>query len=326
MNLQQLRYVAEIARQGNHLSAAAEALHTSQPGVSRQIQLLESELGFDIFVRTRNRIIGLTEPGEHVLAIAKRVTTDLAGLRSLKEDLRSKDRGILTIATTHTQARYVLPKFIKAFIERYPSVQLNLKQGDLELICQMVEDGEADIALGPETVRSFPQLLKLPCFELPRSVVGLTGHPIFSVPDLTLEAVAAYPIITYDPRYSGRWKVMAAFKKAGIEPRITLSAIDADVCKTYAAMGLGLAILTSVTFDPEHDEGLSARDCRHLFASSTSTVAIRPGTYMRPFVLDFIASIAAHLTPKAVRDAMRSMALTETAGNVDSESLSLDVT
>lgn len=313
MNLQQLRYVAEIVKQGNHLSAAADALHTSQPGVSRQIQLLESELGFDIFVRTRNRILGLTEPGEHVLAIAKRVTTDLEGLNSLKEDLRAKDRGVLTVATTHTQARYVLPKVVKRFIDRYPAVQLILKQGDPEQICQMVEDGDADIAIGPETVRPFPQLLKLPCIELPRSVVGLTGHPIFSVPEMTLEAIAAYPIITYDPRYTGRWKVMAEFKKAGIKPKVTLSAIDADVCKTYAAMGLGLAILTSVTFDPEHDDGLSARDGSHLFASSISTVAIRPSTYVRPFVLDFISSIAEKLTPKAVREAMRAMALAENA-------------
>lgn len=308
MKLQQLRYVAEIVRQGNHLSAAAEALHTSQPGVSRQIQLLESELGFEIFERTRNRIIGLTEPGEHVLAIAKRITADLEGLRALKDDLKAKDRGTLTIATTHTQARYVLPRVVKRFIERYPQVELILKQGDPEHICQMVEDGEADVALGPETVKSFPQLLKLPCFELSRCVVGLTGHPIFALAEMGLADIAAYPIITYDPRYSGRWKVMGAFKKAGIKPRVILSAIDADVSKTYAAMGLGLAILTNVAFDPERDENLSARDASHLFPSSTSTVAIRPSTYVRPFVLDFIATIAEHLTPKAVREALRAVA------------------
>jgi LysR family cys regulon transcriptional activator len=306
MKLQQLKYVAEIVRQGNHLSAAAEALHTSQPGVSRQIQLLESELGFEVFVRTRNRIIGLTEQGEHVLAIAKRVTTDLEGLRALGEDLKARDRGVLTVATTHTQARYVLPKIVKSFIERYPLVQLVLRQGDPEQICQMVEDGEADIALGPETVRNFPQLVKLLCFELPRSVVGPTGHPIFSTPEMTLQNIAAYPILTYDPRYTGRWKVMAAFKKAGIKPKVILSAIDADVCKTYASLGLGLAILTSVAFDPVHDNGLSSRDASHLFSSSTSTIAIRPSTYVRPFVFDFISSIAERLTPKVVREAIRA--------------------
>lgn len=316
MKLQQLRYVAEIVRQGNHLSAAAEALHTSQPGVSRQIQLLESELGFDIFVRTRNRIIGLTEQGEHVLAIAKRVTTDLEGLRSLGEDMKARDRGVLTVATTHTQARYVLPRVVKSFIERYPNVQLVLKQGDPEQICQMVEDGEADIALGPETVRSFPSLVKLPCFELPRSVVGLRGHPIFSLRSITLRDIAAYPIITYDPRYTGRWKVMGEFKKAGIKPKIILSAIDADVCKTYAAMGLGLAILTSVTYDAGHDVELQSRDGSHLFASSTSTVAIRPSTYVRPFVLDFISSLAERLTPKFVRETIRAAANESVAAGV----------
>jgi LysR family transcriptional regulator, cys regulon transcriptional activator len=308
MKLQQLRYVAEIVRQGNHLSAAAEALHTSQPGVSRQIQLLESELGFEVFVRTRNRIIGLTEQGQHVLAIAKRVTTDLEGLRALGADVKAKDRGVLTVATTHTQARYVLPRVVKAFIERYPNVQLVLKQGDPEQVCQMVEDGESDIALGPETVRHFPQLVKLPCFELPRSVVGLKGHPIFSLPSINLHDIAAYPIITYDPRYTGRWKVMGEFKKAGIKPKVILSAIDADVCKTYAAMGLGLAILTSVTYDADHDVELQARDGSHLFASSTSTVAIRPSIYIRPFVLDFIASLAERLTPKFVRETIRAAA------------------
>lgn len=308
MKLQQLRYVAEIVRQGNHLSAAAEALHTSQPGVSRQIQLLESELGFEIFVRTRNRVIGLTEQGKHVLAIAKRVTTDLEGLRALGEDAKAKDRGVLTIATTHTQARYVLPRVIKQFIEQYPKVELVLKQGDPEQICQMVEDGDADLALGPETARSFPQLVKLPCFELTRSVVGLKGLPIFSLPAITLHDIATYPIITYDPRYTGRWKVMGEFKKAGIRPKVTLSAIDADICKTYAAMGLGLAILTSVTFDAEHDVKLEARDASHLFAASTSTIAMRPSTYVRPFVLDFIASLAEGLTPKVVRERIRAAA------------------
>jgi LysR family cys regulon transcriptional activator len=306
MKLQQLQYVAEIVRQGNHLSAAAEALHTSQPGVSRQIQLLESELGFEIFVRTRNRIIGMTEQGKHVLAIAKRVTMDLEGLRSLKEDLKAKDRGVLTIATTHTQARYVLPPVVKSFLERYPAVELILKQGDPEQVCEMVEDGEADIALGPQTVRSFPHLLKLPCFELPRCVVALTGHPIFARPQMTLADIAEYPIISYAPRYTGRWKVMDAFKKANLKPRIILSAIDADVCKTYASIGLGLAILTSVVFDADRDEGLSARDASHLFESSVSTVAIRPSTYVRPFVLDFITSIAEHLTASHVREALRS--------------------
>ena len=308
MKLQQLRYVSEIVRQGNHLSAAADSLNTSQPGVSRQIQLLESELGFEIFTRTRNRIIGLTEHGAQVLVIADRVTAEIEALRSLGEDAKARDRGVLTIGTTHTQARYVLPRVAKDFIGRYPRVQLVLKQGDPEQICQMVEDGEADFALGPETVKTYPRLVKLPCLELTRSVVATKGHPIFALPEITLHDIARYPIISYDPRYTGRWKVMGEFRKAGIEPKVILSAIDADVCKTYAAMGLGLAILTSVAYVPEHDVELAARDCGHLFASSISTVTIRPSTYVRHFVLDFIASLAPHLTPRFVMGKMRNAA------------------
>lgn len=306
MNLQQLRCVVEIARQGNHLSAAAAALNTSQPGVSRQIKLLEEELGFEVFERTRNRIVGLTAPGREVLEIARRMNVEFDGLRRLKDEVRTKDSGTLVVATTHTQARYVLPRVIKSFVERYPAVQLNLKQGDPEQVCQMVEEGSADLAIGPQTVRHFPQLIRLPCLELTRCVVGPPDHPIFSLPTMTLGDIAAFPIIAYDPRYTGRWKVMAAFEKAGLKPRVAMSAIDADVCKTYAALGMGLAILASVTYDAEQDRGLVARDAGHLFATSISTIAIRPSGYVRPFVLDFIAATAAHLTPQHVREAMRA--------------------
>lgn len=314
MKLQQLRYVVEIVKQGNHLSAAAEALNTSQPGVSRQIQLLESELGVDIFLRTRNRIIGLTEPGEHVLAIAKRVAGDLGSLRSLKMDLESVDKGELIIATTHTQARYVLPNIIAGFIRKYPSVELILKQGDPESICQMVEDGEADFAVGPETRRPFPQLLRLDSTHIERVVVGLTDHEIFTEPKLTYRNLSAHPIIAYDSRYSGRWKVLEAFKKAGYEPRFSLSAIDADVSKTYAKLGLGLAILTNVAFDPAVDVGLAARDASHLFAPSTTTVTLRPTTYVRPFVLDFISSLSETLTSRRLRQVIKTAATRERVG------------
>lgn len=305
MKLQQLRYVAEIVKHGNHLSAAAEALNTSQPGVSRQVQLLEQELGFEIFQRTRNRIIGVTEPGQHVLAIAQRVCTDIAALRTLKSDMQSGNRGVLTVGTTHTQARYVLPRVIESFVRQYPEVRLVLKQGDPEDICALVDMGEADMAIGTETVRAFPNLLKLPCFNLERSVVAPRGHPILSEPELTLEAVARYPLITYDPRYSGRWKVMKVFKDAGIEPKIVLNAIDADVCKTYVEMGMGVAILTSITFSPERDPALEARDASHIFPPSMINVALRPNIYLRPFVIDFISAIAPHITGAVLRNALR---------------------
>jgi LysR family transcriptional regulator, cys regulon transcriptional activator len=305
MKLQQLRYVLEIVRQNNHLSAAAEFLHTSQPGVSRQILLLESELGFEIFQRTRNRIIGLTPAGQHVVDIAKRVVTDVDSLRSLKEDISFGDRGTLTIATTHTQARYVLPAVVEKFINKFPDVQLILKQGNPEDICAMVDSGDADLAIGTDTQKHFPNLVKLPCFALPRSVVAKVGHPILNVKTLTLEDVAAYPIISYDPRYSGRWRVMNAFKKANIEPKIILSAIDADVCKTYIELGLGIGVLTTITFDQKRDVGLRARPADHLFEASTTFISLRANTYLRSFVLEFIKSIAPRLTPTAVRRALQ---------------------
>jgi LysR family cys regulon transcriptional activator len=263
------------------------------------------ELGFEIFVRTRNRIIGLTEPGKHVFEIAQRISTDVAALRSLKEDISLSNRGTLTVGTTHTQARYVLPKVLESFMKAYPDVRLILRQGDPEEICALVDSGDADLAFGTETVREFPNLVKLPCFDLQRSVIAPTGHPILKVPKLTIQDVAAWPIITYDTRYSGRWKVMKAFADAGLEPKIILSAIDADVSKTYVEMGLGIAILTTITYDKDRDKGIEARDASHLFPASTINIALRSNTYLRPFILDFIKAAAPHLTPTVVREALR---------------------
>jgi LysR family cys regulon transcriptional activator len=304
LKLQQLRYVVEIVRQNNHLSAAADALNTSQPGVSRQIQLLEQELGFEIFLRTRNRIIGLTEPGNVVFSIAQRIATDVAALKSLKEDMHSGNHGVFTIATTHTQARYVLPKVVEKFVARYPDVKLVLKQGDPEEICALVEAGDADLSIGTETTRDFPNLVKLDCFDLHRCIVAPADHPILAVPELTLEEIARYPIITYDTRYSGRWKVMKAFSDANLEPKIVMSGIDADVCKTYVGMGLGIGILAAMTYDPERDVGIRARDASHLLPSSTIKIVLRRNTYLRSFLLDFVHSVAPNLTPLRVRRAV----------------------
>ncbi len=305
MKLQQLRYVVEIVRQGNHLSAAADALNTSQPGVSRQIQLLEQELGFEIFLRTRNRIIGLTEPGQIVFQIGQRIGTDVAALKTLKEDMHSGNRGVFTIATTHTQARYVLPKVVEQFIPRYPDVKLVMKQGDPEEICALVEAGLADISIGTETTRDFPNLVQLSCLELQRCIVAPVGHPILSVPELTLEEIVKYPIITYDARYSGRWKVLKVFADAGLEPKIVMSGIDADVCKTYVGMGLGIGILAAITYDPVRDTEIAVRDASHLLPSSMIKVSLRPNTYLRQFLLDFVHAVAPKLTPFVIRREVR---------------------
>lgn len=304
--MQQLRYVLEITRHGNHLSAAAQTLNTSQPGVSRQIQLLEEELGFSIFVRTRNRIIGATPLGEHVIDIARRVMEDVGALRTLRDQACTSDRGVLTIGTTHTQAKYVLPRVIASFIERYPDVELVFKEGDPEEVCQMVEDGVADIAIGTETGKSFPHLVRLAGFDIQRSVVACVGHEILTAEKLTVEEIAKYPLIIYGARHSGRSKVMKAFREAGIEPKISLSAVDADICKTYVELGLGIAILANIAFDPARDTRLCARSANGLFESSTCYVTMRPTPYLRPYVLDFLNFVSPALAPAKVRDALRS--------------------
>lgn len=305
MRLRQLRYICEVFRHGNHISAAAEALHTSQPGISKQLQMIESELGFEIFLRRRNRIIGLTEPGREAIAIAQRILIEVNNLRSLGDDFNACGGGNLTIATTHTMARYVLPRVVENFIKQHPAVRLRLRQGNPEQICELVDAGEADIAIGTDTMRPFPSLTAVPCFPLSRSVVAKVGHPILKVKNLTLEEIAKYPIITYDTAYSGRWKVMNAFKKARIEPNIIFGAVDADVSKTYVELGLGIAILTTITFNKTHDPGLRARDASHLFEPSTTYIRLRLNTYLRKFVFDFIKLVAPHLTEGVIRTALK---------------------
>jgi LysR family cys regulon transcriptional activator len=256
-------------------------------------------------LRTRNRILGPTEPGREVLEIAKRVVTDMVALKALRDDVNTGSRGTLTIGTTHTQARYVLPQVIAGFVESHPEVELVLRQGNPEDICAMVDSGEADLAIGTDTVNSLPNLVKLPCMKLPRSVVALKGHPILEVKKLTLEAIAKFPIISYDARYSGRWRVMNAFKKANLEPKVILSAIDADVCKTYIELGLGIGVLTTITYDKMRDSALGARDASHIFDPSTIFVALRANTYLRGYMLDFIRAVAPQLTAATVRRALR---------------------
>jgi LysR family transcriptional regulator, cys regulon transcriptional activator len=304
MKIQQLDCVLAIVDNSNSVSAAAEALHTSQPGVSRQLQMLESELGFAVFRRTRNRIVGLTEPGRVVVDTARRIAGDVRSLGSLRQDMAASDRGPLVIATTHTQARYVLPSVIGPFVTDYPGVQISLKQGDPEGVCELVDAGEADLAIGTDVLRAFPRLTFLPCFTLNRVVVAPEGHPILDGGPLTLERIAEHPIITYDSRFSGHRKVRKAFDAAGLAPRVVLSAIDADVCKTYVTMGLGLAILGDIAFDPRADAGLRALPADHLFESSTTYVTLRSNVYLRPYLLEFLRRLAPRLTGEVVRSAL----------------------
>ena len=304
MNLQQLRYLNEIVRQGLNISDAAAALYTSQPGVSKQIRLLEEELGIEIFVRNGKRIVAITEPGKAVLAIAQRILQDAGNLKHVGQEFHSHDSGHLTIATTHTQARYALPPVVKQFIKRYPKVQLGLHQGNPTQIAEQVLNGEADIAIATESLSLYDDLVTLPCYEWHHCVVVPPKHPLLDEKKLTLAKIAQYPIVTYDFAFSGRGKINEAFEKAGITPDIALTAIDADVIKTYVELGLGIGILAEVAFIPERDRHLRMISAKHLFKPNTTRIAIRKNEYLRGYVYDFIELFAPHLTRDVVAEAM----------------------
>lgn len=300
MKLQQLRYVVEVFRHDNHLSAAADFLNTSQSGVSKQIQLLESELGFSVFQRKRNRILGLTEPGRRIIEIAQRVIGDIESLKAVRDDFATQDEGSLTIATTHTPARYILPEIIEKFVLRYPMVRIGLRQGNPTQICEMVETGEADIAIGTETSQPFPNLVRMPCMQLSRCVVAKRGHPILRAKQITLSEIAKYPVITHDPAFSGRWRVMEAFRKQGLKPQFIFGIVDADVSKAYVERGFGIAILSAVSVDEKRDAGLQARDVSHLLEPNTAYISLRKNGYFRQFIFDFINQVSPELTPDQV--------------------------
>jgi len=304
MNLQQLRYLNEIVRQGLKISDAADALYTSQPGVSKQVKLLEEELGIEIFVRSGKRITALTEPGKAILEIAARILHDADNLRQVSEEFRTQDSGTLTIATTHTQARYALPPVVKQFIRRYPKVRLNLHQGSPIQIAEQVLSGEADVAIATESLSLYDELITLPCYEWNHCVITPPKHPLLAEKKLTLEKLAQYPIITYDFAFSGRGKINAAFHEKGLAPSIVLTAIDADVIKTYVELGLGIGIVAHMAFIPERDKHIRMIESAHLFQPSTTRIAIRKNEYLRGYAYEFIELFAPHLTHEVVAKAM----------------------
>jgi LysR family cys regulon transcriptional activator len=304
MNLQQLRFLNEIVQQGLNISGAASALYTSQPGISKQIKLLEEELGIDIFVRNGKRIVALTEPGKAVLAIAQRMLHDAGNLKQVADEFHAQNSGKLTIATTHTQARYALPPTVKQFIKRFPGVTLGLHQGNPTQIAEQVLSGEADIGIATESLALYDELVTLPCYEWNHCIIAPLKHPILAERKLTLAKIAQYPIITYDFAFTGRNKINAAFEAAGIRPDIALTAIDADVIKTYVELGLGIGILARMAFIPERDKQLRMLDAGHLFKPSTTRIAIRKNEYLRGYTYDFIELFAPHLTRGVVATAM----------------------
>ncbi len=303
LNLLHLKALCEVVDQGLHLSHAAASLHRSQPAVTRQIQQLEIDLGVTLFERNRNRLLGLTPQGTQVLRIARRIVHDSGDLARLAEDLQDEGQGELTVATTHTQARYTLPQTIRRFMARHPGVALGLRQGTPAQCCEMVARGQADIAICAD-VGPRDDVVQIPCWSMPRIVVTPPRHPLLRAGPLTLEAIGRYPLITYAEGFSGRSAMDEAFRGAGLTPRVILSAIDADVSKTYVEMGMGIAILAAVTFEAKRDKGLRRIDASHLFASSPLNLVLRPHGYLRGFTRAFIQAFAPALTPVQIDRAL----------------------
>ena len=305
MKLQQLRYLCEVANQGLNLSKAAEVLHTSQPGISKQIRLLEDELGVDIFVRNGKRVVETTPPGRVIVEIAERILRDAKNLKQVGQEFANEATGSLTIATTHTQARYALPTAIKSFTAQYPQVKLILRQGNPTQISELVTSGSADIAIATEAIELFDELVMLPCYKWNRCIIVPPRHPLLKLEKLTLEALAQYPIITYDFAFTGRSKINQAFDAKKLIPNVVLTAIDADVIKTYVELGLGIGILAQMAFDPKRDRHLRSIDASHLFESSTTRIGIGRNSYLRGYVYDFIEIFAPHLTHEVVTAALK---------------------
>jgi len=306
MNLQQLRCICEVAQQGLNLSKAAKTLFTSQPGISRQILQLEAELGVKIFLRSGKRLIAITEPGQEIIRIAQRVVLDTRNMKEIGQEFGREASGSLTIATTHTQARYVLPPVIKRFMKRYPKVQLSLRQGNPTQITEMTIHGQADFAIATEAIALHTELVSFECYKWNRCVLVRPEHPLSKSKPLTLEALAQYPIITYDFSFAGRSLMNKAFEAHGLTPQIALTAIDADVIKTYVRLGLGVGIVAAMAYDKQEDKSLRVIDASHLFEPSITRLGIRRNSYLRGYAYDFIEMFAPHLTHDVIAAALHS--------------------
>jgi LysR family cys regulon transcriptional activator len=300
MKLQQLRFLIAVAQNDLNVTAAAERLFTSQPGVSKQIRLLEEELGVQIFERSGRQLTGITDAGKSIISRAENVLREVDGIRDLASEFSSPGTGSLSIATTHTQARYVLPPVIQAFRVRYPGVDLQMHQGNPEQISEMAAGGAADFAIATEATADFGNLIMMPCYEWNRAIITPLDHPLRKLKRLRLEDLAAYPIVTYVFGFTGRSQLDQAFRKRELEPHVVFTATDADVIKTYVRLGLGVGILAKMAYDENADSDLCALDASGLFPPSITRLGFRPGLFLRPFHYDFMELFAGHLTREVV--------------------------
>lgn len=306
MNFQQLRIIRETIRQDFNLTEVANALYTSQPGVSKHIKDLEDELGIEIFIRRGKRLLGLTEPGKELVGVVERILLDTQNLRRIADQFASRETGHFVVATTHTQARYALPKIIQWFKADYPKVHLTLLQGSPREIAELVESGQADVGIATEALEGVPELVSFPFYSWHHAIIVPQGHPLLSVEKVTLEILAEYPIITYHEGFTGRAHVDKAFGDAAIVPDIVLSAIDADVIKTYVSLGLGVGIVASVAYDKEQDRNLELIPVPDLFPSNTTRIAVRRGTYLRSYAHAFIEKVCPDIGEESIKSALKS--------------------
>jgi LysR family cys regulon transcriptional activator len=305
MNLQQLRAVREASHQGFNLSVVAEVLHTTQPAISRQIRELEDELGVELFTRRGKRLTGHTTAGAQIVPIIERLLQEQANLRTAAADFKDRDAGELVVATTHTQARYALPRVVAQFRRRFPHVKLAFHQSEPQRIVEAVRSGEADIGIATESLARATDLLSFPCYSWNHVVVAPPDHPLAGVRRPTLAELARYPIVTYEVIFTGRPHIDEAFARAEIKPEIVLTALDSDVIKTYVREGLGIGIIAAMAFDARTDSDLIAIDAAHLFASNVTRLAIRRGVALRAYIYDFIELFAPTLTRATIAQALR---------------------
>jgi LysR family cys regulon transcriptional activator len=295
MKLQQLRCIYEVVQNQFNISRAAESIHTSQPGVSKQIQLFEEEIGVQLFQRNGKRLSGLSEPGIRVYESIVEIMREVKNIKNVSDEYERKDSGSFTIATTHTQARYKLPVVVESFVKMYPKINLNIHQGDPAQVTAQILNGEADVGIATESISLNDKIFCIPCYSWNRCLVMPKDHPLLKVEDITLKHLASYPMITYDYAFTGSTIVSKVFKEANIQPNIMLTAIDADVIKTYVSLNLGVGLIAEMAFDENKDKNLVSRDVSHLFPTSTTYIGIRQDTFIRGFTFDFIKMFTPHM-------------------------------
>lgn len=306
MKLQQLRYILEVDRHALNVSATAESLYTSQPGVSKQIRMLEDELGVQIFQRSGKHLVGKSLAGEEIIQIAGQIMDKVENIRRIAKDYSTKGTGSLSIATTHTQARYVLPDIIRKFIDKYPDVSLHMHQGTPLQISEAASKGVVDFAIATEALELFDNLIMMPCYKWNRSAIVPQNHPLTKIKKLDLATLAEYPIVTYVFGFTGRSQLDQAFNNAGLSPKVVFTAADADVIKTYVRLGLGVGIVASMAVDPVLDKDLVSIDASHLFEASTTKIGFKKGVSLRSYMYEFIEFFAPHLKRTVVNQAMQT--------------------